>query len=138
MRASVLKFRLTYETFLQVNAFYFLNDTFVLKSFLITSWGTNYLQKSCIVLELQKKREFPGCLVVKTRCFQRRGHRFNPWLENYDPTCHAAQSQKIKRKRIKKNVIYVKYNHTVNLILKSRFFQHYEINDNEFIISIYQ
>ena len=27
-------------------------------------------------------RDFPGGPVVKTPCFQRRGHGFDPWLEN--------------------------------------------------------
>ena len=53
------------------------------------------------------------------------------WRTMIPHAMQHRQSQKIKRKRIKKNVIYVKYNHIVNFILKSRFFQNYEINDNE-------
>ena len=36
--------------------------------------------------------EFPGSPVVKTLHFQCRGHRFDPWSGNNDPTCHQAGS----------------------------------------------
>ena len=34
--------------------------------------------------------DFPGDPVVMTLCFQRRGHTFNSWSRNWDPTCHAV------------------------------------------------
>ena len=39
------------------------------------------------------KGDFPGGPVVKTPCFQCRGHKFNPWLGNEDPACCAAWPQ---------------------------------------------
>ena len=33
---------------------------------------------------------FPGGPVVKTLHFHCRGHRFDPWSGNYDPTCWVA------------------------------------------------
>ena len=36
-------------------------------------------------------REFPGGPVVKTLCFHCRDHGFDPWLRNWNPTCHGAQ-----------------------------------------------
>ena len=36
-------------------------------------------------------------LVIKTLCFQYRGHRFNPWLRNCDPTCCVVWAKKKKR-----------------------------------------
>ena len=35
-------------------------------------------------------RDFPGAPVVKTPSFHYRGHGFNPWSGNYDPTCHIV------------------------------------------------
>ena len=32
--------------------------------------------------------------VVKTLSFQHKGYRFNPWLGNWDPTCHVAWQNK--------------------------------------------
>ena len=32
--------------------------------------------------------------MVKTPCFHFRGHRFDLWLGNKDPTCHTAQGKK--------------------------------------------
>ena len=40
---------------------------------------------------------FPGGPVVKTLHFQCRGHEFDPWLGNWDPTCRAAQPKKTKK-----------------------------------------
>ena len=37
--------------------------------------------------------DFPGSPVVKAACFHYRGHEFNPWLGNKDPTCHKVQSE---------------------------------------------
>ena len=36
-------------------------------------------------------------LVVKTLCSQYRGHRFNPWLRNCDPTCCVVWAKKKKK-----------------------------------------
>ena len=52
------------------------------------SWNPrSFLRKYC-------RRDFPGGPVVKTLRFHCRGHRFDPWLGNYDPTCHEARSEK--------------------------------------------
>ena len=40
--------------------------------------------------------DFPGGRVVKTLCCQRRGHGFEPWSGNKDPTSHLVQSEKKK------------------------------------------
>ena len=32
-------------------------------------------------------RDFPGGPVVKNLCFQGKGHGFDPWSGNEDPTC---------------------------------------------------
>ena len=48
-------------------------------------------------LSMAKKKinqDFPGGPVFKTPCFQHRGHGFNPWLEDKDPTCHRVQPKK--------------------------------------------
>ena len=37
--------------------------------------------------------------MVKTLCFQCRGHGFDPWLGNLDPTCSAVCSQTEKKKK---------------------------------------
>ena len=49
-------------------------------------------------------RDFPGGLMVKTPCFQCRGHRFDPWLENYMP-CGTVKK---KKKTTKKTTTIVK------------------------------
>ena len=41
-------------------------------------------------------RDFPGGLMVKTPCFQCRGHRFYPWLENYMP-CSTVKKKKLQQ-----------------------------------------
>ena len=51
--------------------------------------------------------DFPGGPVVKTLCFQCRGHGFDPWSWNKDPTCHAAWPEII----IIVVMIYVGYKH---------------------------
>ena len=51
-------------------------------------------------LKIDGNRDFPGGPVVKSLCFQCRGHRFDLWLGNKDPTCHAARP---KNKQTKKN-----------------------------------
>ena len=43
--------------------------------------------------------DFFGGPMVKTLCFQYRGHGFNPWLGNKDPTCHKAWSKKKKERK---------------------------------------
>ena len=39
-------------------------------------------------------RDFPGRPVVKTWCLQCRGHRFDPWLENWNPTSYMVWKKK--------------------------------------------
>ena len=39
-------------------------------------------------------REFPLGPVVETPLCHCRGHRFNPWLGNKDPTCCEGQTKK--------------------------------------------
>ena len=34
--------------------------------------------------------DFPGGPVVKTPHFQCKGHRFDPWSGNQDPTCRVV------------------------------------------------
>ena len=41
--------------------------------------------------------DFPGGRVVKTLCCQCRGHGFEPWSGNKDPTSHSVQSEKKKK-----------------------------------------
>ena len=41
-------------------------------------------------------RDFPGSIVVRTPCFHCRGCRFDPPLENQEPTCHEVWSKKKK------------------------------------------
>ena len=38
-----------------------------------------------------KNRDFPGSSVVMTLPFHFRGHEFNPWSGNWDPTGYAVQ-----------------------------------------------
>lgn len=40
---------------------------------------------------LKNHNNNPGDPVVKTQSFHYRGHRFDPWLENEDPTSHYSQ-----------------------------------------------
>ena len=51
-----------------------------------------------------KSRDFPGGPVVKTPCFKWQGLRFNPWLENLDPTCHVMWPK--KKKKLFLNEVY--------------------------------
>ena len=37
-----------------------------------------------------RERAFPGGPVVGTPCLQGRGHGFNPWSGNQDPTRHVV------------------------------------------------
>ena len=39
---------------------------------------------------MYKIRDFPGGPLVRTPRSHCRGHRFDPWSGNYDPTCYAA------------------------------------------------
>ena len=39
---------------------------------------------------------FPGSPVVKTLCFQCRGHGFNPWSGNWDPLCCTVRPKNKK------------------------------------------
>ena len=52
------------------------------------------IQSSCYLWN------FPGGPVVKILCFQCKGSWFDPWLENWDLTCHMAEP-KIFLKTIK-------------------------------------
>ena len=40
------------------------------------------MENSMAVLQKMKNKDFSGGPVVKTPCFQCRGHGFNPWLGN--------------------------------------------------------
>ena len=46
-----------------------------------------------------KRGEFPGGTLVKILCFHYRGHRFDPWSENQDPTCPALQQNEREKKK---------------------------------------
>ena len=46
-----------------------------------------------------KRGEFPGGTLVKILCFHYRGHRFDPWSENQDPTCPALQPNEREKKK---------------------------------------
>ena len=46
-----------------------------------------------------KRGEFPGGTMVKILCFHYRGHRFDPWSENQDPTCPALQPKERGEKK---------------------------------------
>ena len=39
-------------------------------------------KKVGVVIKVQHERAVPGGPVIKTLCFQYRGYRFDPWLEN--------------------------------------------------------
>ena len=43
-----------------------------------------------LYFNLKNYWDFPGGLVVKNRWFYYRGHGFDPWSGNSDPTSHAA------------------------------------------------
>ena len=45
-----------------------------------------------------KKGEFPGGTMVKILGFHYRGHRFDPWSENQDPTCPDPQPKERGKK----------------------------------------
>ena len=45
-----------------------------------------------------ENKEVPGCPVVRTLGFHCQGHRFNPWLRNYDLTSYARGPKKKERK----------------------------------------
>ena len=49
------------------------------------------------------KREAPGVFpagpVVKIPCFHCKGHRFEPWMGNRDPTCPLALPKESKQER---------------------------------------
>ena len=47
---------------------------------------------------MRNKWDFPGDPVVKNLCFHCSGHRFNSWLEKYDPTCYRVWPRKKSRK----------------------------------------
>ena len=40
--------------------------------------------------------EFPGSSVVKISCFHCRGHEFQPWSGNWDPTGHLTNNNNDK------------------------------------------
>ena len=70
------------------------------------SCGTIWRQEKHCTLNVEKAntlirgegmmRDFSHGPVVKIPHFQPRGCRFNPWLENWDPTCHEVQPKKKK------------------------------------------
>ena len=71
-----------------------------------------------------KTVDWSGGPVVKSPCFQCRGHRFHPWLGNYDPACHMVQP-KIKTLVINlKIAIYTFCRLTSNIFIKSLTEQH--------------
>ena len=43
-----------------------------------------------LILKLKNKGDFPGGPLVRNLPSQCKGHRFDPWLRNYDPTCCGA------------------------------------------------
>ena len=43
-----------------------------------------------ITIKKKSTRDFTGSPMVKISCFYCRGHRFNPWLGNWDPSCHVV------------------------------------------------
>ena len=50
------------------------------------------------LVNIGESRDVPSDPVVKSLCFQCRGHRFEPWSENEDSTCCAVQyNQKISK-----------------------------------------
>ena len=46
------------------------------------------------LLKINVFRDFPGCPVVRTLCFQRMGHRFQLWSGNEDRTSHRVWGKK--------------------------------------------
>ena len=67
-----------------------------------SEWGNPLHRTLRICLE----GDFPSGPVVKSLCFQCRGHRFNPWLRNSDPTCCVVQQKKKKRICLAINVLW--------------------------------
>ena len=69
---------------------------------------------TCFHWEFDEWGDFPGSLVVRTRCFHCRGHKFSPWLgrpqtyphthtipsHTHIPTNHAVWSTKQNKTRI--------------------------------------
>ena len=56
-------------------------------------------------LPLRSWWDFPGSPVVKILCFQCRGHGFDSWLGNKDPTCCMAQPKEKKMNKITIRII---------------------------------
>ena len=48
-------------------------------------------------------RDFPGDPVVKTPRFHCKGHGFDAWWGNQDPTCCVVQQKKKKERKRKEN-----------------------------------
>ena len=46
------------------------------------------------------KQDFPGSPVVKIQASNCKGHGFDPWSGNYDPTCCTVQPEILKTKLI--------------------------------------
>ena len=57
----------------------------------------------CPVSKYRHLREFPVGPVVKTLCFPCRDPGFDPWLRNWNPTCHGAQPNNNNKTRASKH-----------------------------------
>ena len=55
------------------------------------------VNRLCKKTTLKRLRGLPGDPVVQTLCPQCRGHRFNPWLGNKDPTYSLVGPKKKKK-----------------------------------------
>lgn len=62
--------------------------------------------EKCLV-KISKAGDFPGSSVIKILHFQCRGYGFDPWLRNWDPTCHTVGPIKNKNKPKKKKEKYI-------------------------------
>ena len=60
---------------------------------LLDKWEGGGSKKNNII-KTKITRKVPGGPAVRNLSFHCRGHRFDPWLGNYDPTCHEARSEK--------------------------------------------
>ena len=71
-----------------------LNDRSFQKIIFSEYCGTLSLYVSPNIFLMRNKGDFPGDPEVKNMCFHCSGHRFNSWLEKYDPTCNRVWPRK--------------------------------------------
>ena len=71
-----------------------LNDRSFQKIIFSEYCGTLSLYVNPNIFLMRNKEVFPGDPEVKNLSFHCSGHRFNSWLEKYNPTCYRVWSRK--------------------------------------------